>query len=309
MSRLIVLVGILLISATSIAREPSNPGRYFYEGDGTISLYNTHTGKSMCITYRDSCGDIVPEAIKQINAIFGVPQGLGEDYSLRTLSFIDYLEDQFSHGKVVKIVSGYRSPAYNANIRKRGGKAAETSYHLDAMAADVIFPGVEAEKIWDFARELMYGGVGFYGGSTLHLDSGKPRFWTSESAISKTKEPPLNRNIYLSIDKDIYKPGEEIRLFFSGISNYPIGVRPEFKLDRDGHSRILFRPKFDKGDEKAECVVLNDHKAARAITWKIPTNFDASNEAWKVEVDFCAPTTEKMPLELKSRSFLIREKI
>jgi len=71
---------------------------------------------------------------------------------------------------VIKVLSGYRSPAYNAAI---GG--AEHSQHMAGRAADIEVPGVPAAEVHQLALELhqagqiRLGGLGEYPGFT-HLD-------------------------------------------------------------------------------------------------------------------------------------------
>src|SRR5690606_41631626 len=42
----------------------------------------------------------------------------------------------------IDIISGFRSPATNAMLRKRSGGVARRSKHMDGMAVDIRIPGV-----------------------------------------------------------------------------------------------------------------------------------------------------------------------
>ena len=72
------------------------------------------------------------------------------------------------HGQPVRIVSGYRTPAYNAQI---GG--ATHSQHMEGMAADVTVPSYTAREVHDLvlamyrAGTLTALGVGTQGTATL----------------------------------------------------------------------------------------------------------------------------------------------
>ncbi len=293
--------------------QAAEPGRFFYEGDGKISLANKNSGVKVSANYRNNDGNYSASSLQQINKVFGMPSTeLGEDISLRLISLLDYLQDTFSPNQTLVIFSGYRSPTLNAKLRRAGKTAGETSYHMDGMAADVLFPGVPSEKVWEYVQGLNVGGVGYYGGTDLHIDSGRPRFWTKATALPKGNEPQENKNIYLSIDKDIYHPGETIQLFFSGISQFPIGVKPIFRLGATSFTpefQVLPPPLMGGGwGEGDHCVLLTKRKEARLITWTIPENISTSDEKkLAVEVQFCGPEYSKMPKEILSRSFVIRK--
>jgi hypothetical protein len=86
-----------------------------------------------------------------------------------TLRVIDLLQPRLN-APVEKIVSVYRSPAYNA--RCRGAKS--NSYHLRNNAVDIVFdcaPGKVAAMARAMRATGLYrGGVGRYGGFT-HIDT------------------------------------------------------------------------------------------------------------------------------------------
>jgi uncharacterized protein YcbK (DUF882 family) len=77
------------------------------------------------------------------------------------------------------IVSGYRSPKYNLQLRKKGHEVARESQHTEGTAVDFRLPGVTPAALRDFVKRLRFGGVGFYPESGfVHADTGTIRFWT-----------------------------------------------------------------------------------------------------------------------------------
>lgn len=85
-------------------------------------------------------------------------------------------------GKPITIMSGYRSPAYNAGV-----KGAGKSEHMNAAAADIQVAGLSPEQVQDAILTLikagtMYnGGVGIYA-AWCHYDvGGKGRRWDNRS--------------------------------------------------------------------------------------------------------------------------------
>ncbi len=296
---LIILMSFIFCSPLYADSQKS----FYYEGDGTVLFVNKNTGVKNNLPYRNADGSFNRAGLDQINKVMGVSAAqLGEDYSLRLISFLDYLQDLKIPGQAFTVTSGYRSPTLNNNLRKKGRTAGETSYHIDAMAADVILPGYDLKKaqaLWEEIRHLEFGGVGMYGGTTLHLDSGRPRFWTKETALPKDGKPQENKNIYLSIEKDIYEPGEKLKLFFSGISQYPIGVKTNWQFSKGGDFTPFFPSavKEDKG-----CMILKDHKEARLIETTVPK----SSGKIHIEVEFCGPEYSLMPKNVTSRGFEVR---
>lgn len=79
----------------------------------------------------------------------------------------------------VKIVSGYRSPAYNLKKIHDGHRVAPRSQHTVGRAADIQVAGVAPHKLFDWADDelsaLMHrvGGLGLYA-RWLHVDT-RPR--------------------------------------------------------------------------------------------------------------------------------------
>lgn len=303
----LILIACLLLPQGANS-SPSQPnGRFFYEGNGSFTISNQHTGKKATVQYRNTDGTYNRQAMDQLNLIFGVPaKSLQEDVSLRLIAMLDYLEDRYSKGQTIQLFSGYRSPKYNENLRKQGRLAGKTSYHLYAMATDVIFPGANPKEIWEYVRGLDCCGVGYYHGDKIHVDSGKPRFWTSETALPKTKEPPLNKNIYLATDKDIYHPGEKMQLFLSAISDLPIGIKTKFHLMQDGKKIQSFKPQFRRTADEGKCFVAKELKDARLIYWEIPKKLKKiTSDKLGIEVEFCEPTYENMPPKVVSKQFKI----
>jgi uncharacterized protein YcbK (DUF882 family) len=80
----------------------------------------------------------------------------------------------------IHIVSGYRSPATNAMLRKTRGGQAEKSQHMVGKAIDFYIPDVKLSKLRAIALRFGAGGVGFYprsGSPFIHIDTGSVRHW------------------------------------------------------------------------------------------------------------------------------------
>ncbi len=81
------------------------------------------------------------------------------------------------------INSGYRSPAYNANLAKTSSGVAKNSLHMSGLALDVDMTrhgnGDDfRNRFIEFASQEGAGGIGTYN-SFIHIDTGQRRTWTS----------------------------------------------------------------------------------------------------------------------------------
>ena len=76
------------------------------------------------------------------------------------------------------VVCGYRSPATNEMLRKRGRGVARKSMHLFGKAIDLRLEGVSLRMLREAALTCSRGGVGYYPRSNfVHLDTGPVRQW------------------------------------------------------------------------------------------------------------------------------------
>lgn len=79
---------------------------------------------------------------------------------------------------MIEVISGYRSPKTNMQLRQNSGGVARKSLHLKGQAIDVRFSDVRTSKVRDAAIRLQRGGVGYYWKSDfVHIDTGRVRTW------------------------------------------------------------------------------------------------------------------------------------
>lgn len=81
------------------------------------------------------------------------------------------------YGKPLLINSAYRSPAYNAALRKKSKRVARNSLHMRCAAIDFRISGVPLGALRKYVKSLPeVGGIGTYS-STIHIDIGRRRYW------------------------------------------------------------------------------------------------------------------------------------
>jgi len=230
----------------------------------------------------------------QVDHLFGYPTGQkGEHISQRMIFMLDYFSDDVAAGKTIYLKSGYRSPKYNQNLRKQGKTAGKTSTHIDGMAIDFYIDGVDGKALWEFIRSKDCCGTGHYGGKTVHLDAGRPRFWQQGTSKVWSGASDFNRYIYLSTDFDRYQAGYPIRLFYTSISDFGFGVKTNISFVADQNNKKSVAKVKLETDQKSKCLMINTRQDARFLYTHIPKKLKPG--FYRIQIDFCQIPFEEMP--------------
>lgn len=308
MRRIFIVLILVIVSSAAYASAPDS--RYFYSGDGIINISSTRGGVSFSGIYRKSDGSYDTAAMKKINAAFGARYGNpASEISPRFIEFLDFVQDKLNPNGRITIYSGFRNPEYNTDLRKNGKLAAKASMHQYGMAADMTLSGVSSKQVWEFVKDLNFGGTGFYHGKLVHLDVGPPRFWDEATSGVDTDLSDNNKLIGLVTDKDIYLPGEPIELRFIRMTAFPIGVESTFTLERmDSHGRWKqetdFTPEFATASA-GECSQFEEINQMSDIRWQIPINIEPGR--FRVHAEFCNRNWEDMPKDIATLEFEVRK--
>lgn len=299
----------LLLLAISLPVLAVNTGSFFFMGDGKLNITRGKNAFTK-VTFRNADGAYALEGLRTINKLYGSSWADPENrMSLRLIELLDFLEDHFG-GKGIRIISGYRSPSHNENLRNNGKLAATSSLHMDAEALDIVMEGVPSSTINEYLIAQDCCGVGFYHGRAIHIDTGPPRFWDEVTSGTEKKEPPENEHITIKTASDIYKNGEKIELMFSRVTNYPIGVKGRMELicNMNGHTKkssltAEFLPTADEGPQG--CYILKDRKEGRNIFIKQLDASSGIDQRCQIRAFFCEPKTSKMPEYVDSNRMVI----
>lgn len=160
---------------------PATPSKTFIfpiHGDGTLTLFNTHLAENLTIQFRNENGTYNRQALKDISHLLRC-RLTEEEHVInpQLLDTIDNIQDHFG-GKTIYVVSGYRSPVLNQDLRKKKRGVAKNSLHMHGMAMDIQIPGIPTSQIRDYAISLQIGGVGYYRSNAfVHVDVGRIRNW------------------------------------------------------------------------------------------------------------------------------------
>jgi len=304
-----MIIAALLLVATSLSARGLGQTRYFFSGDGKINIVGAKNGISFNGTYRLADGTYDPSAMEKIHSVFSAKYGIpGSEISTRFIEYLDYIQDHYNPKAKITIISGYRSPSYNTGLRNKGRLAAKASLHQYGMAADIKIDGVRAEDLWHFIRENNFGGAGYYHGTSVHVDSGPARFWDETTSGVGTDISDDNKLIEIVLDKDIYKPGETIKVRLTRATLFPVSASPNFSLEELSRSdkwklKKTIRAKCSS-NSGAECVSMKNIDEMTGISLDLPEKI--SSGRYRISVGFCGEMPESMPAIKESAAFEIR---
>ena len=149
-------------------------------GSRTIALHNLHTEEKIKIDYWID-GKYQPEALARIDLVLRDHRA-NEICSMdpKLIDILHSIQQRTigSSAKHVEVVSAYRSPTTNSDMRRYKRGVAKNSFHTVGQAVDIRVPGFSTRDVYRAALDLKEGGIGYYGrAGFVHLDTGKYRTW------------------------------------------------------------------------------------------------------------------------------------
>ncbi len=189
-------------------------------GDGRLFLYNYHADEVIDVTYKTAKG-YDKEALQKINNLMRSPDGVVFPIPTALIELLDDIQDHFG-AEAVEIISGFRSPAYNSDLKKNGRTVASESLHLQGIAADIHIDEITEKTLGDYAISLGRGGVGVYPPyNFVHVDLGPVRTWGETRAKERVlvgMEANPNHLWKAVTDKNEYRKGEPIKVAITNVA-------------------------------------------------------------------------------------------
>ncbi len=142
-----------------------------------LSFYNLHTGERLKTVYWEK-GRYIPAALDEINYILrDFRQNEIKPIDRNLLDLLVILRERLHSNENYEVISGYRSPVTNAMLRAGSEGVASHSLHIDGRAIDIRVPGRSLGVVRAAALSMRQGGVGYYPGRFVHVDTGRVRWW------------------------------------------------------------------------------------------------------------------------------------
>lgn len=147
--------------------------------EGKLSLHNLHSDERVTVTFRNELGVYDSEALKALNWALRCPiSNETTEMDLRVIEYLHRLDLALGGGREIQVISGYRSPSYNRQLRSASHGVARHSFHMKGKAIDFAVAGIGLDTLRQTARAHAPGGVGYYPkGGFVHIDSGPFRSW------------------------------------------------------------------------------------------------------------------------------------
>ncbi len=170
------LVGTLVLSGRFVDPQPVQAREL---PEGRLTLVNVWTNERLDVTYRDEEGNYDLTALDDVNYLLRCHYtGEVGAIDVRVLEHVNLVQKKLGSLQEIHVISGFRSPEYNAMLVRTDRHVAKNSLHMQGQAIDLLIPGVPTTRLRQAALELQYGGVGSYKRSSyVHLDSGPFRHW------------------------------------------------------------------------------------------------------------------------------------
>lgn len=172
------VVAIIFWPLTPLQPAANHLSMFRITGDGQISISDETTGEHAFVKYRNEDGTYNEDALKTIDNLLRC-HGANEVYplSLKLIELVDHVEDNFGASGVT-VTSGYRSPEYNRELKRKLRRVSTESLHMQGMAVDFKIASVGTNQLANYLRSLNAGGVGQYRRvNAIHADVGPVRHW------------------------------------------------------------------------------------------------------------------------------------
>ncbi len=169
----------------------------------SLKIHFVHTGEKGEVVYKRN-GRYDRDGLSKLNRLvrdFRRNEPTKMDPRLFDLLWSIYR--QTGSREYITVLSGYRSPATNAYLRRTRGGQAEKSQHIQGKAIDFYIPGVSLKKLREIAMKQQGGGVGYYprsGSPFVHVDVARVRAWPRMSRQELVRLFPDGKTLHVPPD-------------------------------------------------------------------------------------------------------------
>jgi uncharacterized protein YcbK (DUF882 family) len=281
--------------------------RFFFAGNGQLKLADAHFKNTLDVHYRHDDGSYDEAALREIRRFF---RSRGDDrerpMSLRLVELLAYIQNRYQPRQMT-LLSGYRSPEFNADLGASGRAVAMASLHTQGLAADIAFSGIDLRQLWGGLRELKSGGAGYYRKSNfLHIDVGPPRFWEETTSRVSENLSAGNARMFVRSDFDVYDGIEGAVLSLHSVTSLPLRIAPQARLvGKRTATELNLQPVGDLLRSDDGCWIIEhpaeSYELTVASVGAVRAAPSSANEPHsQIVVTTCSPRYERTPLEARS---------
>ena len=300
------------VTSNAWAKDVPRAPRFFFSGNGHLKLGHAHFNTTLDVQYRRSDGSYDPAALQQIRHFF---RSRGDDrehaMSLRLIELLSYVQQHYRPKKMV-LLSGYRSPEFNAELGAAGQAVAMASLHTQGLASDIAFSGVDLRRLWLSLRELKTGGAGYYRKQNfLHIDTGPPRFWEETTSRVGENLSAGNARMFVRTDFDRYEDLQGAVLSLQSVTTLPLRLASRAHvIDRRGGQMLELAPHGNIASD-GQCLTITTPAEAyeldvRSVASDKNLPGDPEAERPYIIVDTCEPRLERTPPQVRSNEIEVR---
>jgi uncharacterized protein YcbK (DUF882 family) len=277
----IALAFTLALASGAAADAP----RFFVAGTGRLAARSERTGYEAVVVYRRPDGTYDEAALARLKRVLRSGDGREGPLEPRFVELLAWLWEANGGEQPLRIQSGYRSPAYNEGLRRKGGKAASGSLHTEGMAADVLIERARLKALWERLRALECCGAGYYpAGGFLHADVGLPRFWDEATSRVDENLSAGNARVFASTDYDRYRVGDAIAVRLHALTVPPLRLATTARFEAAGVAVAVTAPA-----PGADGCIEVDARTVLALRAAAPVARDV------LVFSTCTPRPEKTP--------------
>ncbi|GIW44328.1 MAG: hypothetical protein KatS3mg077_1610 [Candidatus Binatia bacterium] len=303
--------GALLVAEYAPRTAWADPAvRFFFAGDGRLSLVHGHFEEHLDVRYRRADGSYDPAARAAIDRFFrSRGDGKVEAIPLRLIELLSYIQSRYRLRRMV-LLSGYRSPEFNEALGTQGQAVALASLHTQALAADLAIPDADLRKLWLRLRAEGVGGVGLYASQRfLHIDVGPVRFWEETTSRVSEKLSAGNARIFARSDFDRYPSLDGARITLHSVTAFPLRIARHIEGEAHGHvfeaQVVPLQPQLDR---EGDCWVIREPSARYEFevrgTPTVPLELHGRRIALRLVT--CSPRVERTPENIPTNTIEIR---
>lgn len=273
------------ITLALVSEAAADAPRFFVAGNGRLAARSLRTGYEAVVVYRHPDGTYDDAALARLKRVLRSGDGREGPLEPRFVELLGWLWEASGGAQPLRIQSGYRSPAYNEGLRRKGGKAASGSLHTEGMAADVLIERARLKPTWERLRALECCGAGYYpAGGVLHVDVGLPRFWDEATSRVDENLSAGNARVFARTDYDRYGVGDAIAVRLHALTEPPLRLAATARLETAGTALAVTAPA-----PGADGCIEADARTVLALRAAAPVASDV------LVFSTCPPRPEKTP--------------